>query len=80
MADIRAIFMCGVNAIAYDMRSRTGTVHVPPGHCTDMSGTIRFFTQLDPRVSSISVVSESWPTLIYQRHGHVWTASEVRHG
>jgi len=46
-------FGCDVTSVSYDFDKSTGHVHMPPGNCTDMNSTIKFFKVIDPGATHI---------------------------
>ena len=48
--------MCDVSSIKYDYDTRVGHVNITYG-CTDMTGTIGLFQNIDPKVKAIYTVS-----------------------
>lgn len=44
---------CFVTTLAYDFKTRTGTLHLEEGSCTDMHGCIELFKRIDSSVVRI---------------------------
>lgn len=65
---------CPVHRLAYDWTTRSGRLDLPPGCCTDMTGTIAVFTSLDSRVTRIETVAGHCPDTVYVRVGDRWQA------
>jgi hypothetical protein len=53
--------VCRVMSAVYDRRTRTGRVFMAPVHCCDMSGAIKLFQQVDPRVDRIETYAGGEP-------------------
>ncbi|WP_374829651.1 hypothetical protein [Paenochrobactrum pullorum] len=67
-------FQCYVRGITYDFESHVGQVHMTDGSCTDMSGTIKFFTQIDADVVTIRTFAGKQPDTIYFVRDGIWFA------
>ena len=46
-------FGCEVTSVTFDLRREVGHVHMPAGNCTDMSRTIKTFTEQVPSIHHI---------------------------
>ncbi len=67
--------MCAVQSLTYDFRSKTGHLRLEDGHCTDATGCIRFFEQIDPAVETVVTWSGTRRDTSYQRSERGdWTA------
>ena len=63
---VRAL-QTSVLSLAYDFRSRTGTLYMPPDCCTDMSGAIALFKRIDPRVLRVVTMAGEREDTKYER-------------
>lgn len=54
------------------------SVHVPVGHCTDMTGAIRVGMRLMPDVSEITVLSGDQIDIVYRRDNAGWFSDSGR--
>ncbi len=73
-APVHRGMMTRVQAIAYDFRTRVGKVYMPKGCCTDMSGAIAVFKQIDPKVTKIETIAGDVLDTVYRRTEKKWTA------
>jgi hypothetical protein len=70
--------MCRVERLEYDFCKRTATVHLPAGHCCDMSGAIAAIEKIDPRVREIQTIVGELPDTLYVRvAGDGWQAFDT---
>jgi hypothetical protein len=58
---------CFVESVSYDFETRVGVVTLRDGGCTDMSGTIKTFVKIDPKVQQIHVFSDGVLDIVYNR-------------
>jgi hypothetical protein len=65
---------CMVEKIDYDFNTRQGTVWTEDGTCTEMSGCVGFFEQIDPSVRRIVTHQGKELDTLYKREGHEWRA------
>lgn len=65
---------CGVVSLAYDFGSHTGQLHLPDGHCCDMTGCIDLFQEIDPEVTAIYTYSGGRADTAYRKSGTKWNA------
>jgi hypothetical protein len=61
-------------SLSYDAHTRTGTIEMPEGSCTDISGAIALFTRIDPAVVRVITkaggkLDTSFVTDVYCRLG-----------
>ena len=56
-------------SLSYDARTRTGTIEMPEGYCTDMSGAIGMFTRIDPTVVRVITRAGGQVDTTYERQG-----------
>jgi hypothetical protein len=71
--------MTMVDKIGYDFNTRQGTVWMEKGTCTDMPGSIRFFTQIDPSVRRIMTYAGEAPDYLYKLEPNgEWRAWDAR--
>jgi len=76
---VAALGTC-ILSMAYDYRTRIGTIQMPDAYCTNMLGAITLFTQIDPDVRRIVTVAGSTVDTVYVRRGERWQAtSEIHH-
>jgi hypothetical protein len=62
-------------SLSYDARTRTGTIEMPEGYCTDMSGAVTVFTRIDPAVVQVITKAGGVVDTTYQRvKDNTWTA------
>jgi hypothetical protein len=66
--------MTSVNQVLYDFEQGLGVVYLPDRCCTDMSGAIRFFTRIDPKVRLIRTMVDETEDIVYMRTGSGWEA------
>lgn len=68
---------CSYIGLNYNPRDRMGLLWVARGNCTDMTGCIRMFWDIDPDVVLVEVVdpTDSARTIHYRRRGDRWYAN-----
>jgi len=70
--------MCEVGTLEYDFSTGIGVLFLEPGSCTDMSGCIRRFEAIDPKVRAILTLKKGNRHLVrdtcYIRDGADWVA------
>jgi hypothetical protein len=65
---------CCIEDLTYDFRTREGQIHFPRLNCCDMSGCIRLFQGIDPRVQAIQTFNGDGPDTRYTLTGGRWVA------
>lgn len=65
-------FKCGVLGIQYSYLDKVAHAFLPDAHCADMTGAIRFFTAIDPKVETIRTYSGASLDTVYGRIGDTW--------
>lgn len=63
---------CGALRLGYDFQHRVGRIRLPDGDCTDASGCIQLFQQIDPDVERIATYSGTRLDTVYKRKGGEW--------
>jgi hypothetical protein len=63
---------CHPESMEYDFKSNTGVLRMPPVECCDMSGCIKMFKKIDPRVKRINTISGKYWDMIYILTGDEW--------
>lgn len=61
------LMQCFVESVHYDFDTRIGTAVLRDGGCTDMSGTIKTFIRLNPKVQQIRVYTDDGLDIVYRR-------------
>lgn len=67
-----------IRDLGYDFTTRTGTVRLPDGCCTDMSGCIRLFTRIDRAAQVIHCIAGETHAYSYVRQRGEWCYCAVR--
>jgi hypothetical protein len=66
---------CAVHAVTYDFVGRFGSVIMGDGSCTDMTGCIRMFEAIDPKVERINTgYTNGQPDTRYEKSDGQWKA------
>jgi len=79
-AEINRLMNLQFESIHYDVLSRIGILNLPEGQCTDMSGAIKFFKNIDSKVRFIFTFSGEKIDTAYgqiNKEWHAWKAQEV---
>lgn len=63
---------CRVLGLQYGYTDKVGHAFLEKDHCADMSGAIRVFTAIDPKVETIRTYSGGSLDTIYARAGDTW--------
>jgi hypothetical protein len=74
MTSIEHRLSTSVDSLAYDVRTRTGTVTMPPECCTDMAGAVALFRGIDPHVRRIVTIAGGQHDTTYVKRGRAWDA------
>jgi hypothetical protein len=59
-------------SLAYDVRTRTGTITMPASYCTSMDGAVRLFLRLDPEVAHVVTIAGGLIDTTYERVDGLW--------
>jgi hypothetical protein len=63
---------CRISRIDYSFEEQAGTLFIPELNNTDMSGCIKLFKALDPKVRHIEVLKDGKPDIAYAYDGVEW--------
>lgn len=63
--------------VSYDYIDHSGKMELKRLHCTDMSGCIRYFKRIDPKVRYIYTYSAGMTGTVYEKFGDDWRVREV---
>jgi hypothetical protein len=72
MARWNASLMCSVIRIEYYYDHYIGVLWMESGHCVDMTGAIKFFQAIDPKVRCIYTYSGMVSDTAYRLDGKKW--------
>lgn len=71
--------MCDVRELNYDFTSRTGTIMIGDGNCTDMQGCIGLFCAIDCEVLSIETIAlGEHERTVYVRINGEWESRRIQ--
>lgn len=65
-------------SLSYDACTRIGTIEMPEGCCTDMTGAVKLFTQIDPAVIRVITRAGGKVDTTYERQGSKWAVISNR--
>lgn len=69
------LMQCYVRSIHYNFERKRGQVVMGNEGCTDMSGCIAFFEQIDPKVQRIETgYGNDQLDTVYRKRGNDWVA------
>jgi len=63
---------CFVDSLSYDFNSLTGKLHITDGGCCDMTGCIKLFKLIDPKVTKILTYSGAKEDTSYVKKDTKW--------
>jgi hypothetical protein len=66
--------MCHAVSLTYDFGSHTGRLFLPGRDRCDMTGCVKMFEGIDPKVTAIQTYSGNKPTTMYRKDGGEWRA------
>lgn len=78
MTDTKFVFrddvQCHVQKLTYDFKEKVGHLFLEDGDCTSMSGCIKLFQAIDPRVVGILTIAGGRQDTGYVQIGGKWEA------
>jgi len=69
---------CGVESIYIDCAGKCATLWLHKGHCTDMTGTVRFIERIDPRITRIYTLGGGLRDTVYSKESGEWVSERFR--
>ncbi len=63
-----------IRSINYNFDKHSGTLHMAPDNCCDMTGCDSLFEGIDPNARHVETFAGRFPDTVYVRSGDHWEA------